>query len=235
MAGDFSHRATRAPHPSGPAAPRLRRKAWCVAALLFLSQVWAGAESPAQSPATPSAGTASDPPDMTALRQNIMGTSSNGAVPRYDLRQIAPPPWEVDDAWLSAHRHEAVGAANRELTGVLEEWAARGSVLTPLERLRHRDFGFGGSGADGGAPATAAPATPEAFGMRLRLGETVRLRVQGAGLTRDLMYDPLSAYMWMDLYRLEFSDGNTGLSLTNSYLLDEDVARVLFTLRHRFR
>jgi len=170
--------------------------------------------------------------DADLLHQRITGDQGDGTVSHYQLSEMVPPLGEDSEEWAARRRSVAKRMAQRELSDMLRSWAESDSVLGSVERLRTTDFSLTGSAApEGEADANGLRrSTPS---VRLRLSETIRLRVSNGALSRDLYYDVVDQHAWMELFGAELKDGRTGLSLTNEYLGDEDVARVLFTIRHR--
>ena len=165
--------------------------------------------------------------DTDVIRERLMAPDDSVSL-RFD-----------PDRSSGAQRHESAELADRERSAYrltrryvsdnLQEWA-EGGALERLESLRRTDIHLNGGGLK---PKESGD--PSAVALTMRLDDEIRLKIATASFERDLVYDPFDSRMSMELYQMTLPGGRTGLSVTNTYQLDDDTARVLFLLNHQLR
>lgn len=158
--------------------------------------------------------------DPEVLRVRLLPKEGPPGASAYRL-EVTETYWKPEEAVEAEHRRNALRVTRDYVARNLSTWT-EGGALEPVERLRHTDLSVRG----------ASGAETDGLDVRLRVAEEVRLTVTGDAFRRDLMLDPLTHRMWMDLYRLELPHSGADLTLTNTYRLDDEGNRVLLKLRH---
>ncbi len=137
-------------------------------------------------------------------------------------------------------RDRAFNISRKLASQQLNEWVSLVDYA-PLKRFQQHGFNLTTQSLSGDYSPTAEESQGDSsaydgllpFQLSLRVKNDLRVRVSGADFSRDLMYDPVRGKLWWDLYRLRLSDDLVGLSVTNSYHIDEDNTRLIFRLDHR--
>lgn len=140
-----------------------------------------------------------------------------------------PEGQEQGSTELADRRRTAYKLTRRQFSENLQQWA-EGGALERLESLRRTDIHLNGGGLK---PEEADDRSSVALSMRLE--DEIHLKIATATFERDLVYDPFDSRMSMELYQMSLPGGRTGLSVTNTYQLDDDTARVLFRINHQLR
>lgn len=165
--------------------------------------------------------------DVETLKKRLVQPEETGSVEHEPMEDLSQS-WQFEDILLQGRQREASRLTNRYLSNNLENWA-KGTPLERVERIRRTDIPLGWS-------KNGEEESPSRLRLSVRISEEVRLRMGAADFQRDLLYDPLNARMWMDLYQIRLGNGGrTGLTLTDTYQLDEDASQLLLRIHHSWK
>ncbi|MFQ5507823.1 MAG: hypothetical protein ACE5FN_00645 [Leptospirillia bacterium] len=159
--------------------------------------------------------------DVELLRLRL--TSGDASIPGTPLAVDAAY-WLEGDQEQDDRRGMAARVARKQLSEQLTEWS-KGGALQQVERFRNTDFELFQEGGE---------ASDDGMGLAFRMSERIHLKMTGAGLKRELVYDPFSRRMWMDVFQQDLPLYRTNISVTNTYEVDEAANRFLLKVNRSF-